>query len=185
MSKNKVKNLTMTDINKLGKKYNEQYEVTLQEQYKIKIDRYFKKTKIQDMIIELQEIMQELRKENVDINAIKDIIVIYQMLIIKHFTSLPLPKNISIKKMLAVYDKLIDTGLFEEILNNFPHDQIEFLNEELRKYKKIGEQMGELFVGMGLGNSDEGVESLEQIEEDIESKIGNVNVEVINKDKLN
>lgn len=183
-NQNKTKNLTLTDINKLNKQYNEQFEVTLQDQYKIKIDKKFKRTKIQKIIIELQEVIEELRQKDVTINTIQDILSIYQMLILKHFTSLPLPQNISIEKMLAVCEKLIDTGLFEEIWNSFPQEQIEFLGQEVDKYVKnipqIGEQLGEMFVGMDMGNENVGEDvegNLEQIENEINDNI--------NKDKLN
>lgn len=145
--------LTLNEINKLHKSYDEQQEIIVtsdNKSYTIKIDKKFKRTKIAKMISELEKIFTELKKDkDINIEEIsKNIIFIQVALILKYFTDIPLIKNTNISQMLAIIEKLTDLGLLKQIFDSFDQQEMKILNDEMelitQNYKAISNMVAEM-----------------------------------------
>ncbi|TVY09971.1 hypothetical protein [Paenibacillus cremeus] len=148
------KQLTLSSINKAhAKEFNEQKRVTLKTGDYIDLQVRFKKTSIQRFLIDYQEILEQLKEKEVDMNVIKDITFIFYMLLLRHFTSLNIIPN-EVDKMVIVCEKLIDLDILEEIMNAFDPAEIEKVNNMMKQVSEnsdlIGEQLGEIFAKAAL-----------------------------------
>lgn len=124
-SKEIKKALTLASIKNENKKYKEKITVDIKG-YELKIDKYFSPSKINDMVRELGEKLEEMGKQNIQIKDI-DIIAYMYLLVIKHFTSLQIPNDLS--KQLQVLNELIDGDFLNDIINAIPEEE----------WKKIGD----------------------------------------------
>lgn len=151
------KQLSLASVNKQYiKEFSEQKKVTLKTGDYILIQTKFKVTSIQRLVLDYQDILEEIKKKKIDADSIKDVTFVYYMLLLKHFTNLDnIPANIG--KMVAVCEKLIDLDILEEILENFPLDEMKKVDEMIKKISEnsgvIGEQIGEIFAKMAIDES--------------------------------
>lgn len=150
------KKLTLNDLNKLDKQLDELRTIYLADgKYTCQVYTKFRTTKIQKMLLDLQECFELLKQENVNLEDVKNMFLIFNMLLIKHFTDLPLEKiDVStregISKLIRVADQLTDTGLFAEIINSFDSNEIQKINSLLRESNMMGEQLGEMMARIAL-----------------------------------
>lgn len=143
------KKLNTANINKEYKKFNEKFVAhILDGKYDVEIHRHFKDTDIQKLLIDYQELLDQLRKQEVDIDSIQGMTYLFPTLLIKYFTNIDIPDDIN--KILIVVDKLINIGAYEEILNNLPQDEVDKVNKMVEKVtenqSRIGDLMGELML---------------------------------------
>jgi len=143
------KNLTITELRKQDKKFNEKIDVEVNG-YSLKIDKYFRKTKINKLIAELQEKFEDAQLNDY---RLQELIFPYVLLlVIKHFTSLHIPEELD--EQLKVLDLLIDHDLFTDIINSIPRDQMELVYDEIAKVTEGLKQFTEEFEKMVLENPD-------------------------------
>ncbi|MCR8641546.1 hypothetical protein NV379_02650 [Paenibacillus sp. N1-5-1-14] len=151
------KQLTLSTVSKLhAKEFNEQKKVTLKTGDFIMIQTKFRKTNVQNMLVEYQEILESMKNMNVDFGVIKDISFVYYMLLLRHFTNLNnIPKDIN--KMVSVCEKLIDLDILEEIFESFELEELKKIDEMIKKISNnsnlIGKQMGEIFTKAVINES--------------------------------
>ena len=143
------KKLNTVNISKEHSKFNEKFVAhILDGKYDVEIHKHFKTTDIQKLLIDYQELLEQLRKQHIDIDTIQAMSYLFPTLLIKYFTNVDIPLDIS--KMLIVIEKLVDIGAYEEILNNLPQDEVkkasEIIEKSVENSNKIGELMGELMI---------------------------------------
>lgn len=135
------KNLTVSEIKKQDKKtYGEQIEVEING-YSLKIDKVFRKTKINSLIAEVVEKFEYARQNEF---KLVDIFVPYSLLLIlKYFTSLSIPDKL--EDQLKVMEILIDNNYLEPITEALPQDEINAVFEAMGK---IGENINSYLDNM-------------------------------------
>lgn len=99
--------------------------------YSVKIDQNFRTTKIEKMISSL--VTSENLKQFGELDeSVK--LSYYMFLIIREFTNLDIPNNISIEKEIILISNLIDLDIFSAILENIPESEIKKVNDYLKKF---------------------------------------------------
>lgn len=127
------KKLTIDEIESVDNQLNSFKEVLLGDgQYVIKVDTKFRNTKIQNLILDFQRVLDELRGRKVEEQILADVMFLYYILIIKHFTDLELPDNVD--QLIHISKKMIDAGFFEEIINSFEEDQLMLVVDKMNRY---------------------------------------------------
>ncbi|GAA4880647.1 hypothetical protein GCM10023310_71090 [Paenibacillus vulneris] len=141
--------LTISSINKAHtKEFNVQEKVFLKNGDHILIQKKFKRTSIQRLILDYQDILDQLRKKEITMEVVKDITFIYYMLLLRHFTNLSnIPSDI--EKMVIVCEKLIDLDLLDEIMGHFLETELEKVQNMIKQVSDnshlISDQMREIF----------------------------------------
>ncbi|NBI28597.1 hypothetical protein ERL59_06480 [Chengkuizengella sp. YPA3-1-1] len=118
-----------------------------------KLDVYikFRDTKISRLLLDFQEAFEVLRKETVSYNQVQNMMLLSQMLILKQFTNLGLEKlDMSKKedlyKLFNIAEKLVDTGIYEQIFEQFEKDELEKINKAIEQSNQMGKQIGEIMA---------------------------------------
>ncbi|GAV11286.1 hypothetical protein [Paenibacillus sp. NAIST15-1] len=144
-----TKQLTIAGINKQHKVFNEQEKITLSTGDFVLIQKKFKLTSIQNLIVEMTEILEDAHKKGVYADLLKDVTFIYFMLILRHFTNL---NNIStdIEGLIKVCKKLIDLGLLSEIMQSFDKAELRKIDDAMKQVNEnsrvIGEMIGSIYA---------------------------------------
>lgn len=127
----KIKNLNVTELKKKAKELSKQKEETVKDihgdEYNIKIDEFFRKSKIHKLLEDLIDFMNETRNNE----ELVGITTVYtSLLLIKHFTNLSIPDDIdgSVDMLYAI----TDLELLDEILNVLPEEEVEKVYNQLK-----------------------------------------------------
>jgi len=138
-----IKKINEVSLNKGFNKFNEKVTERITdifgEEYELEINKHFKKSDTQKIMIDYLEIEEEF-KEIKDIGNLKDTIII-PMLMIKYFTNISVPDEG--EKLLAMADKLIELELLSEILNLLPEDELLKMGDVAEQFGKSVEKMVE------------------------------------------
>jgi len=138
-----IKKINEVSLNKGFNKFNEKVTERITdifgEEYELEINKHFKKSDTQKIMIDYLEIEEEF-KEIKDIGNLKDTIII-PMLMIKYFTNVAVPDEG--EKLLAMADKLIELELLSEILNLLPEDELLKMSDVAEQFGKSVEKMVE------------------------------------------
>ena len=126
------KPLNLASIRKEDKHFDEQFEIEVQG-YTLKIDKHFRKSKINLLIAELVEKFDYGRAHNTPIESI--FLPFSTLLIIRHFTSLQVPEDL--EGQVEVLKLLTDNDFLEPILENLPKDQMNIVMEEVAKVTQL------------------------------------------------
>lgn len=143
----KAPNLTVTALRRENRKLNNQKEHTIVvggEDYVIKVDQIFRKTKQHRL---LEDLMLFLNEGNERVELLDLATPYITLLLIKHFTSLEIPDNID--GAIDVMDALTDLGIFAHITDLMPEDEVVGLYETVsasidRMNTNIDELMSEV-----------------------------------------
>ncbi len=144
---NKSKKLNLTELKKLEKKINKRKKVYVgEEKYEIMIDEFIKDTDIDEIVMELNELIDDLRKkEKVTNTDIKNICSLHPLLMIRKFTDASVPEGNDIEKLINVSNLYINTGLTFEILSHFSDEQVKKMNDRSTELmKETGKKLGEI-----------------------------------------
>jgi hypothetical protein len=150
MSKSTGKQLNVAAIHKShSEQFSELKRVTLKNGDYIDVQLRFKTTSIQQMLVDYQAILEQLREREVDMDAVKDMTFIYYMLLLRHFTSLTsIPADID--KLVVLCKKLVDLELLGEILDAFDPAELDKITRMIKNISEngdvIGKQFGEIFA---------------------------------------
>lgn len=127
---NKTKKFTPTVLKKIDKKWDEKIEVVI-EDHLLKIDKYFRETKINDFIMELVEKIKLCQKEGGNISEFA--FTYYPILMIKHFTDLfdGLKNANDLSLQLQVLNELIDNNLLSVIIEKMPKEEQQKINDKV------------------------------------------------------
>lgn len=149
-----TKKLTLAELNKLGKKFNEKKKIyILNNEYEVDIDVKFRPSDIDDLVLVYVAAIEELRTLNkADDIQIKDTVSLLPTLILRSFTNLPIPKkNTDIASLIVISKNLYNEGIIEEVYSHFPESEINKVNEKINAFgKNIGVAIGELAVQSAL-----------------------------------
>ncbi|MEK3725305.1 hypothetical protein [Paenibacillus sp. FSL H8-0034] len=127
------KQLTLTTVNKAhAKEFNEQKKVTLKTGDFLLIDVHFRKAKIQQLLIDYQELLEQTHTKAVSMGVLKDTTFVFYMLLLRHFTSLSQIPN-EIDKLVVCCEKLLDLGILEEILNAFDEKELQKVTDTMKR----------------------------------------------------
>jgi len=99
--------------------------------YSVKIDQNFRTTKIEKMINSLVK-SENLKQFGEMDESIK--LSYYMFLMIREFSNLDIPSNLSIEEEINLISSLIDLGIFEKIITEIPEDEIMKVNDYLQKF---------------------------------------------------
>lgn len=136
MKKNKStkipsKELNIANINKKMKELDTKIEAkihssVINDYFELKVDRYFKKTKLHQMIT---HIISQVRYANLHGIEIEVLFIPYSVLMMmKYFTSFGekgFPKTL--EEELALLGKLMDLEILDQISDVFPQDQVDLI----------------------------------------------------------
>ncbi|ARF70775.1 hypothetical protein B7C51_25225 (plasmid) [Paenibacillus larvae subsp. pulvifaciens] len=177
MSKDTVKKLNITNINKELRKLDEKYKVQVYSNmgtiYELSINKYFKEKPIADMIVEFMINYEYSRNNKIQITDILDEYILF--LVIKHFTSIGSDFPSKVEDQIILLWKLIELGLLknisevlpseqlEKIMNRVEHNMINKYNEISSIYEKMEEAEREVLMKK---EEDKMLEELKEIEND-------------------
>ncbi|MDP9698884.1 hypothetical protein J2T16_001781 [Paenibacillus intestini] len=130
----KTKKLTATALNTLDAKNNKRKKIYVTDQrYEVQIHTFFRKSLIDNVNTNYLSIIDQLRqKTDVTDQLIKDTVGLYNTLLLKEFTDLPIPKKLDVEKLIKVTNMLLDNGIMEEVLTQFPEQELKKLEEQFR-----------------------------------------------------
>lgn len=150
MAKETIKNLTMNELMKQGKKLDVQEEAVIvinDTDYRIKFDTHFRKTKQHALLEDILELFNEGAK-NPDILDFATPFT--SLLILKHFTSVEVPDDFN--DALVLLQVLIDLERLDVMINVLPEDEVlkiyelleatvRNLDANLTEYEKEAEEL--------------------------------------------
>lgn len=148
------KQLTLASVDKqYAKEFKGQKKIILKTGDYILIQEKFKKTSIQQLVLDYTEILEEIKKKKINADSIKDVTFIYYILLLKHFTNLDnIPTDIN--SMVIVCEKLIDLDILEEIIEAMPVDEMNKVETMVKKISEnsevIGSQIGDIFAKLAI-----------------------------------
>jgi len=123
--------------------------------YSVKIDQNFRTTKIEKMIKSLVK-SENLKKFGEFDESIK--LSYYMFLIIREFSNLDIPDNLSIEEEINLISNLIDLGIFEKIIAEIPEGEIMKVNDYLQKFNiNLNKALEEINEGKNVSLENENV----------------------------
>lgn len=145
-----AKKLTLTELNKLSKKFNEKKKIyILNNEYEVNIDVNFRPSDIDDLVLVYVAALEELKSLNkTDDIQIKDTVSLLPTLILRSFTNLPIPKeNTDIASLIIISKNLYNEGIIEEVYSHFLDSEIKKVNDKINAFgKNIGVANAELAI---------------------------------------
>lgn len=160
----KTKKFDLNVLNNKDKQFNEKKQVLIDGKYAINVDQKFRKTKLQQLLIELEDQIKQLHKEKLDHSTLLQALVyIQQMLIVKYFTDIPFPADLSPSDYVKLFEKFMDNGVLQILFENgFVKEEVEQLYKDIAEVTKENQvfynQIGELFTRLELENTEEVVQ---------------------------
>ncbi|OXS56860.1 hypothetical protein B1A99_18535 [Cohnella sp. CIP 111063] len=128
--------LTMTGINrKHDKEFGSLKRVDLSTGDYIEIYQRFRKTSIQKLVLDYLDILNAMKEGGRKLGS-GAMVFVYYMLLLKHFTTLGsiIPEDLG--QMIGVGEKLLDLGVMEQILNEFPQQELDKLNAAIQEVNR-------------------------------------------------
>lgn len=154
INKAPAKKLTQSALNKLASDFNEKGKVTItvnDEQFEVVISKKFRETAIRKIYVEYLLFLNQLRQmDDIDGEALLNATYVFNALILKEFTNLPIPDVNDVGKLVKVTLNLVDLGIMEQLLGEnspFGEENIELLNRVL---KSAGEGVGKALSELGI-----------------------------------
>jgi hypothetical protein len=168
--------LTLEAIDSIASEYDQQKEVKFQHgsnEYIVNVDVKFQTTKLNDMVAEFGQKILELKDSGIELedSKMKEFSRnLAFILILRHFTDLPITHNLSSTELLDVLNKIINIGLFEVVWNEgFEPSQIEWLNSKMMQVATNYAQMNTETNVKILKDMEAAIEVLKQANGDVES----------------
>lgn len=160
----KTKKFDLNVLNNKDKQFNEKKQILIDGKYIINVDQKFRKTKLQQLLIELEDQIKQLHKEKLNHSTLLQALVyIQQMLIVKYFTDIPFPADLSPVDYVKLFEKFMDNGVLQILFENgFVKEEVEQLYKDIAEITKENQvfynQIGELFTRLELENREEVVQ---------------------------
>ncbi|WKL00805.1 hypothetical protein Q0F98_28265 [Paenibacillus amylolyticus] len=104
----------------------------------------------------LSLIDQLRQKTDVTDQVIKDTVGLYNTLLLKEFSDLPIPRKLDVEKLIKVTNMLLDNGIMEEVLTQFPDVELRKLEEQFKALQeKMATMVSELAMTRAQQSTDE------------------------------
>lgn len=149
-----MKEMNIADLYELDDElYKEQKEIIFKDLV-IKIDKKFRPTKMEKVMLEFLKLTGDLTESDKTNKSHN----IYWILLIKYFTSIPVPENARLPQLLSIFETIIDIGIFELLHteDGFEKCEVENLvnraNAFASYYAKSKEMLQEEMAKMMLEN---------------------------------
>jgi hypothetical protein len=130
--------LTLEAIDSIASEYEQQKEIKFthgSNEFTVNVDVKFQITKLNDMVTEFGKKIVELKDSGIELEdeKMKEFSRnLAFILILRHFTDIPISDGLSSTQLLDVLNKIINIGLFEVVWNEgFEPSQIEWLNSKM------------------------------------------------------
>jgi len=124
------KKLNQQTISKVSTKFNERISLTVTdrfgESYTIEINKYFKKTEIQKMIVDYFSFKEELKTIVIDLELVRNTAFLFPALLVKYFSNVPLSDDLV--ELISGTETLMDIEVFDHIVGALPQEEIERVN---------------------------------------------------------
>ncbi|TPG68710.1 hypothetical protein EEL31_09350 [Brevibacillus laterosporus] len=158
-----AKRMTLNDINKEHKKLSGQKVIhILNGQYEVKIDECIRDSKLSVMLADVGQLLAPLASDS-DITP-EDLALAAQLsnvLFLRSFTDLPIPKENDLSTLTQVYIKLVDTGILKEVTEKFDEKEIQKVQVKVAQYFKDAPQVenmiGQMYTNMMQGDEIESI----------------------------
>lgn len=146
----RAKRLTMNELTKQNKAFDQRKKVLLLGKYEEYIDVRFRKRKMQQLLKDYLTILSDARlTEQSGASAIDESFVLLYTLIVRHFSSIELPPIGQLEQLIVVSNALFDLGLLDELFgdgeNAFDQGELRKLTAELTKGIAA---LGDTFAGL-------------------------------------
>jgi len=129
------KKLTTSIMSKSLAKFNERISLTVTDRfsdsYNIEINKYFKTSEVQKLIVDYLSFKEELPNLVNELELIKDTTYLYYALLVKYFTNVPFSDNLV--ELISGVETLIDLEIFDHIIGALPKEEIERVNDLIKK----------------------------------------------------
>lgn len=159
MSQKNINQVSLESLSQLDQEMDERIEIKLKDgQFVIQMDKVFRVTKIENMLVDLVKFMQKAYKEirEVDEETIKRFSRINEILILKHFTDVDVPDDEL--KMIKMCEILIDLELLDEIGQHIPQSEKEkidrIIGDRLKNMETAKSMFGEMILNDEIKNED-------------------------------
>ncbi|MED1665782.1 hypothetical protein [Brevibacillus laterosporus] len=149
-----AKRITLNDLNKEHKKISGQKVIhILNGQYKVKIDEHIRESKLFDMLSDIGQLLSPLASDNsVTPEDLALATQLSNVLFLRSFTDLPIPKENDLSTLTKVYIALFDTGILEEVTEKFNEKDMQKVKEKVVQYFKNAPQVenmiGQIYSSM-------------------------------------
>ena len=128
------KKLNQQNISKVSTKFNERISLTVTDRfsdsYIIEINKYFKKTEIQKMIVDYFSFKEELETIVTDLELVRNTTFLFPSLLVKYFSNVPLSDNLV--ELISGAETLIDIEVFDHIVGALPQEEVERVNSMIK-----------------------------------------------------
>lgn len=135
-SNKNINKLTTTSLNKLSSQFNEKKKIIITvngEDFQISINVKFRESAIRKICAEYFEFVSNLQSiGELSDEEILGTTYVFNTLILREFTDLPIPKTKDIRKLIRISENLLDLGIVETLLGEgspFGKENIELVNK--------------------------------------------------------
>lgn len=162
-----AKKLTSSTLSKSSNKFSERLTIQVtdrfSETYTVDINKYFKTSEVQKLIVDYISFKEELPNLVSELELIKDTTYLYYALLVKYFTNIPLSDDLL--ELISGVETLIDLEVFDRIVGALPKEEIERVNVLIKKMTDNLPLANQL-LGIENNKEAEGIQELqEQVKE--------------------
>ncbi|MET3209905.1 UNVERIFIED_CONTAM: hypothetical protein ABIC26_002853 [Paenibacillus sp. PvR008] len=138
-----TKKITATELNKLSKELEQtKTHPILDGQFEVTIKQNFKESSINNIFTGLIEVVQGIEKSQLTELTFSQIASqIGSTLMLREFTDLPIPNKNDFQTLIKVYENLLNTNIFVEVVNKLPEIQVKKLE---KRFKEIADNFAEI-----------------------------------------